>query len=77
MSSPPDGIRADGHLARVPSPAPSQDAPAELSAVVDELLGVLTTKFASVAAEVMGKSMMSPTPPGQKGDGLTRRRSSG
>jgi len=34
----------------------SEDAPAELSAVVDELLSSLTSKFSTVSSEIFAKS---------------------
>jgi len=36
-----------------------EDAPAELSAVVDELLNNLTTKFSAVSSEIFSKSWYS------------------
>ncbi|MCJ1256116.1 hypothetical protein MMC24_003936 [Lignoscripta atroalba] len=53
MSSPSqDQVTADGHLQTQPS---TQDAPAELSAAVDELLDGLTTKFDAVSTEIFAK----------------------
>ncbi|KAF2453234.1 heat shock factor-binding protein [Lineolata rhizophorae] len=36
-------------------PSPTSAAPAELTAVVDELLNQLSTKFSSVSSEIMEK----------------------
>ncbi len=35
---------------------PADNAPAELTAVVDELLGQLSTKFSSISSEMLAKS---------------------
>jgi len=48
----PDKVTADGHLQ---SDTVSEDAPAELTAVVDELLNGLATKFSSVSSEIFSK----------------------
>ncbi|MCJ1224274.1 hypothetical protein MMC12_000918 [Toensbergia leucococca] len=53
MSSPArDRVSADGHLQTGTN---VDDAPAELTAVVDELLNGLSTKFSAVSAEIFGK----------------------
>jgi hypothetical protein len=45
-------------------------APAELSAVVDELLNALSNKFAGVSSEIFAKSMFFKT---ERKGGLTVR----
>ncbi|MCJ1298695.1 hypothetical protein MMC08_001485 [Hypocenomyce scalaris] len=53
MSSPEkDRVTADGHLQ---AEASTEDAPAELTAVVDDLLNGLSTKFSAVSAEIFAK----------------------
>jgi len=47
---------ADGSSDDQPAPMqPAEDAPAELSAVVDELLNSLSSKFAGVSSEIFAK----------------------
>ncbi|KAA6408660.1 MAG: hypothetical protein FRX48_07742 [Lasallia pustulata] len=53
MSSPEkDRVTDDGHLR---TDATTDDAPAELTAVVDDLLNGLSTKFSAVSAEIFAK----------------------
>jgi len=47
-------VTSDGHLQETEMGVPI-DAPAELSAVVDELLDALTAKFSSVSSELFSK----------------------
>ncbi|KAI9875872.1 MAG: hypothetical protein M1830_007862 [Pleopsidium flavum] len=51
-SSAQDSVTADGHLQHESAP---EDAPAELTAVVDELLNGLSTKFSAVSTEIFAK----------------------
>jgi len=48
---------ADGPSDNRPVSLVSEDAPAELSVVVDELLNSLSNKFANVSSDIFAKSL--------------------